>query len=99
MATALCALLRRKGINVAPFKAQNMSNNSYVTLGGGEIGRAQGAQAEACGLVPSVEMNPILLKPSGKLGSQLVVLGEARGHIKAAEYYRSINELWPVVCD
>lgn len=99
VATALCAWLRSKGARVAPFKAQNMSNNSYVTLDGGEIGRAQAAQAEACGLLPSVEMNPILLKPSGGLGSQLVVLGQARKHIKAAEYYQEIESLWPVVCE
>lgn len=97
VATALCALLRRKGINVAPFKAQNMSNNSCVTLDGGEIGRAQAAQAEACHRAPCVEMNPILLKPSGQLGSQLIVRGRARGHIKAAEYYTLVEELWPVV--
>ena len=98
MATAFCALLRRKGIRVAPFKAQNMSNNSYATIGGGEIGRAQAVQAEACGLVPCVEMNPILLKPSGTLGSQVIVLGQSRGHVKAAEYYQLVEELWPVVC-
>jgi len=97
VATALCALLRRRGLRVAPFKAQNMSNNSFVTLDGGEIGRAQAAQAEACGLAPCVRMNPVLLKPSGQLGSQLVVLGEAREHIKAADYYRRVEELWPVV--
>jgi adenosylcobyric acid synthase len=97
VATALSALLRRRGLRVAPFKAQNMSNNSFVTLDGGEIGRAQAAQAEACGLAPCVQMNPILLKPSGQLGSQLVVLGEAREHIKAAEYYRRVEELWLVV--
>jgi adenosylcobyric acid synthase len=98
-ATALCALLRRKGLRVAPFKAQNMSNNSFVTIDGGEIGRAQAAQAEACGLQPIVEMNPILLKPSGRLGSQLVLLGRATEHVGAAEYYRLIEKLWPVVCE
>jgi len=98
-ATALCAWLRRKGVRVAPFKAQNMSNNSFVTWDGGEIGRAQAVQAEAAGLLPSTEMNPILLKPSGPLGSQLVVLGKARGHIKAADYYEKVEELWPVVTD
>ena len=98
-ATALCALLRRKGLSVAPFKAQNMSNNSFVTLDGGEIGRAQAAQAEACGLQPTVEMNPILLKPSGRLGSQLVLLGRAREHVESAEYYRLIEKLWPIVCE
>lgn len=99
VATALCAWLWRRGVKVAPFKAQNMSNNSYVTLDGGEIGRAQAAQAEACRLLPSVRMNPILLKPSGQLGSQLVVLGRARGHLKAGEYYALIDQLWPVVSD
>ena len=99
LATALCALLRRKGLKVAPFKAQNMSNNSFVTLDGGEIGRAQAAQAEACGLEPIVEMNPILLKPSGRLGSQLVLLGHATEHIEAAEYYELVEKLWPIVCE
>ena len=98
-ATALCALLRRKGLRVAPFKAQNMSNNSFVTLDGGEIGRAQAAQAEACGLQPTVEMNPILLKPSGCLGSQLVLLGRATEHVESAEYYGLIENLWPIVCE
>jgi adenosylcobyric acid synthase len=98
-ATALCALLRRKGLRVAPFKAQNMSNNSFVTLDGGEIGRAQAAQAEACGLQPTVEMNPILLKPSGQLGSQLVLLGHATEHVESAEYYGLIEKLWPIVCE
>jgi adenosylcobyric acid synthase len=99
MATALCAWLRRKGLRVAPFKAQNMSNNSAVTPDGGEIGRAQAVQAEACGLAPSVRMNPILLKPSGKSGSQLVRLGKAEGHIHAADYYKRIEDLWPSVTE
>ena len=97
MATAFCALLRRRGYRVAPFKAQNMSNNSFVTLEGGEIGRAQAAQAEACGMRPIAAMNPILLKPSGDSRSQLVVNGEAQKHIAAADYYQEIPELWTTV--
>jgi adenosylcobyric acid synthase len=99
LATALCAWLRRRGIRVAPFKAQNMSNNSFATLDGGEIGRAQAVQAAACGLAPTVEMNPILLKPSGSQGSQLVLLGKPQQHLLASEYYRLIDELWLVVRD
>ena len=89
--TAFCAWLREQGVNVAPFKAQNMSNNAWVTFDGGEIGRAQAVQAKACGLVPSVQMNPILLKPSGTLGSQVIVLGKAQGHCLAADYYRGFT--------
>jgi adenosylcobyric acid synthase len=95
--TALAAWLHGQGIRVAPFKAQNMSNNAWVTLDGGEIGRAQAVQAEACGLTPTVEMNPILLKPSGAQGSQLIVLGQAQGHCPAAEYYRHFESLWQTV--
>lgn len=96
LVTALGAWLRRQGIKVAPFKAQNMSNNSYVTLEGGEIGRAQAVQAQACGLRPIVEMNPILLKPTGG-SSQLVILGEAKEHIKASNYYNKVETLWQTV--
>ena len=97
VATALCAWLRTRGVRVAPFKAQNMSNNSCVTPDGGEIGRAQGVQAEACGMTPQVEMNPILLKPSGGRGSQLVRMGRAVEHIAAADYYQRTGELWKTV--
>src|SRR6266850_1717324 len=87
VATALCRYLYRMGHRVAPFKAQNMSNNSMACAGGGEIGRAQAAQAEACGLQPHPDMNPILLKPTGSLGSQVVLNGKPWRNLRAAEYY------------
>jgi adenosylcobyric acid synthase len=87
MATAICRHLRRRGLRVAPFKAQNMSNNSYPCADGGEIGRAQVAQAEACGLEPVSDMNPILLKPGSEMGSQVVLNGKVWRNLKAREYY------------
>jgi adenosylcobyric acid synthase len=93
VATAVCRYLRRMGLRVAPFKAQNMSNNSMVCLGGGEIGRAQAAQAEACGLLPHVDMNPILLKPTGNLGSQVVLNGYPWKNLSAREYYEKFDFL------
>ena len=87
MATAICAWLRRHGLSVAPFKAQNMSNNSCACPGGGEIGRAQAAQAEACGLEPEPDMNPILLKPNSDMGSQVVLDGRVWKTLRAREYY------------
>src|SRR5436190_2383642 len=97
MVTAICASLRRRGIAVAPFKAQNMSNNSYPCRTGGEIGRAQVAQAEACGLEPEPAMNPILLKPTGSGSSQVVVNGRAWKTLTAREYYAAVDELRPHV--
>jgi adenosylcobyric acid synthase len=97
LVTALCRILRQDGFKVAPFKAQNMSLNSYVTPDGGEIGRAQAVQAEAAGLDPSVDMNPILLKPEADSRSQVVMLGHPRMTTPAAEYYQLKAQLWPVV--
>jgi adenosylcobyric acid synthase len=91
--------LVRKGIRVAPFKAQNMSNNSAVTVEGGEIGRAQAMQARAAGLAPSVRFNPILLKPGSDTTSQLVLKGQVVGTATAAEYWSDRNRLAAVVQD
>ena len=99
MATAICAWLRSRGVSVAPFKAQNMSNNSYPCRAGGEIGRAQVAQAEACGLEPEPAMNPILLKPSGNGASQVVVNGRVWKTLSAREYYAHADELRGKVLD
>jgi adenosylcobyric acid synthase len=95
----LCRLLARRGIRVAPFKAQNMSNNSAVTVEGGEIGRAQAMQARAAGLAPSVRFNPILLKPGSDMTSQLVVNGHVMGTATATEYWSDRNQLAAVVQD
>ena len=95
----LCRLLARKGIRVAPFKAQNMSNNSAVTTEGGEIGRAQAMQARAAGLAPSVRFNPILLKPGSDRTSQLVLRGEVVDTVEAADYFTHRDRLAAVVAD
>ena len=97
LVAGLCHLARKNGWRVAPFKAQNMSLNSAVCPGGGEIGRAQALQAEAAGAVPCVEMNPILLKPTGEQTSQVVVLGEPRWTLSARDYYTRGNELRGVI--
>ncbi|WP_067698921.1 cobyric acid synthase [Nocardia jejuensis] len=95
----LCRMLARRGVKVAPFKAQNMSNNSVVTLDGGEIGRAQALQARACGLEPSVRFNPILLKPGSDRRSQLVVRGKAVDTVGAKDYFKHRQQLRGVVAE
>jgi adenosylcobyric acid synthase len=90
---ALCRIFRQEGLKVAPFKAQNMSNNSYVTADGREMGRAQVAQAEAAGILPEAEMNPILLKPSGNNGSQIITMGRPLRHMTAHEYYENKDSM------
>jgi adenosylcobyric acid synthase len=93
IATAICRTLLRRGLRVAPFKAQNMSNNSGVTPEGLEMGRAQIVQAEASKLAPHVDMNPILLKPTSEIGSQVVVLGRVLENASAAAYHQKKSRL------
>ena len=98
LTAAFCRILAQDGYRVAPFKAQNMSLNSAATPEGGEIGRAQALQAEAAGVAPHVDMNPILLKPTGERGSQVVVLGKVFGDVSAREYHtRRVKEFAPIV--
>ena len=97
LVAGLCRALARRGVSVAPFKAQNMSNNSVVTTDGGEIGRAQAMQAHACGLEPSTLFNPVLLKPGSDRSSQVVVLGKADGTVSARSYYDRKAALLDVV--
>lgn len=95
--TGLCRLFSRMGYKVVPFKSQNMALNSFVTDEGLEMGRAQVVQAEACGKKPSVNMNPILLKPSSDVGSQVIVNGISIGNMKADEYYKFKPSLVPEI--
>jgi len=97
LVAGLCRLLSRRGLRVAPFKSQNMSLNASVTAAGGEMGWAQVMQAEAAGIAPQVEMNPILLKPHGERRSQVVRLGRVFADTGASEYFQLTAELWPVV--
>ena len=99
LVAGLCRALVRRGLRVAPFKPQNMSNNAAVTEDGGEIGRAQALQARAAGLAPRVDMNPVLLKPEGETGAQVVVQGRRTGTMRAAEYGRRKAELLPRVVE
>lgn len=95
--TALCRIIKRKGIKVAPFKAQNMSLQSFITRDGGEIGLAQAIQAWAAGMEPNIHMNPVLLKASGEQGSQVIVHGKVYKTMKPREYYSEKEKLWKAV--
>ena len=95
LCAALCRVFAQDGYRVAPFKSQNMALNSFVTRDGLEMGRAQVVQAQAAGIEPDVRMNPILLKPSSDVGSQVIVNGEVRGQMKAADYFRHKKQLIP----
>ena len=97
VAAGLCRLLLRAGVRVAPFKAQNMSLNSFVTPDGGEMGRAQVLQAQACGLAPHVDMNPILLKPEADHQSQVIVQGKVWNRQEAHEYFSNKDALFELV--
>ena len=99
LAAALCRIFKQDGYRVAPFKSQNMALNSFITAAGGEMGRAQVVQAEAAGLAPDVRMNPILLKPTTDVGSQVIVNGQVVGNMRAMEYYRRKREFLPAVLD
>lgn len=97
LAAAFCRIFRDEGLKVAPFKAQNMALNSYITAEGGEIGRAQVLQAEAARVLPTVDMNPVLLKASGDMGSQVIIHGRALRHMSAREYYGFRATAWAAV--
>lgn len=97
LTAALCRIFRQDGFSPAPFKAQNMALNSGVTPDGGEIGRAQILQAQACGLEPDRRMNPILLKPNSETGSQVIVLGSPHGNMDVGAYIRAKESLRAVV--
>ena len=95
LCAALCRIFAQDGLHAVPFKSQNMALNSFVTKDGLEMGRAQVVQAQAAGVEPDVRMNPILLKPSSDVGSQVIVNGEVRGQMAAAEYFRTKKKLVP----
>ena len=99
LAGGLCRVLKQDGFRVAPFKSQNMALNSFITRDGLEMGRAQVMQAEAAGIAPSVKMNPILLKPTNDVGSQVIVNGEVLGTMSARDYFKFKKELVPKVME
>ena len=99
LVTGLCRVLYRRGRRVAPFKPQNMALNSAVTADGGEIGRAQAVQAQACGLEPHTDMNPVLLKPNTDIGAQVIVHGRAIGNMDASRYHEFKPQLLAAVLE
>ena len=99
LAAGLCRIFRQDGLRVAPFKSQNMALNSFITKAGGEMGRAQVVQAEAAGIDPDVRMNPILLKPTTDVGSQVIVNGQVQGNMRAMEYYRHKRDYIPAIME
>lgn len=99
LAAGLCRIFAQDGYRTVPFKSQNMALNSFITRDGGEMGRAQVVQAEAAGVEPDVRMNPILLKPTTDVGSQVIVNGKVLGNMKAMEYYRRKKEFIPMIMD
>ena len=99
LVTALCRIFKQQGFKVAPFKAQNMSLNSFVTLDGGEIGRAQAVQAEASGITASTDMNPVLLKPEADNCSQIIVGGKPLTRVSATDFPRLKSFLWAAISE
>ncbi len=99
LCAGLCRIFRQDGYRVAPFKSQNMALNSFITADGGEMGRAQVVQAEAAGIPPDVRMNPILLKPTTDVGSQVIVNGKVLGNIRAKDYYKRKLEFIPDIME
>lgn len=97
IAAGLCRILKQDGLRVAPFKSQNMALNSFITSENLEMGRAQAVQAQACGIEPCVCMNPILLKPTTDMGSQVIINGEVKGNMQAVDYFRKKKEYIPVI--
>ena len=99
LCAGLCRIFRQDGYRVAPFKSQNMALNSFITADGGEMGRAQAVQAAAAGIPPDVRMNPILLKPTTDVGSQVIVNGKVLGNIRAKDYYKRKLEFVPDIME
>ena len=99
LCAGLCRIFKQDGYRVAPFKSQNMALNSFITVDGGEMGRAQVVQAEAAGIAPDVRMNPILLKPTTDVGSQVIVNGVVQGNMRAMEYYQRKQEYIPAIME
>ena len=99
LCAGLCRVLRQDGYRVAPFMSQNMALNSFITKDGGEMGRAQVVQAEAAGIEPDTRMNPILLKPTTDVGSQVIINGQVRGNMQAMEYFRRKRDYIPAVLE